>query len=90
MNSLKEIAIRDYVSKIDWRRDNWSYQIIEEDMKRFLGERPSIDVKYIKDVMVNEFSGVSSEVLKIDKVSIIYTDTDEKIKKIEIDLNGYY
>lgn len=87
MNSLKEMAIRDYISKIDWKRDNWSYQVIEENMKRFLGERPTIDVKYVKDVMVNEISGESREINRIDKISIIYTDTDDKIKKIDIDPN---
>jgi hypothetical protein len=50
MLSLKETAIREYISKIDWKKDNWSYQKVEEDMKRFLGERPSLDVQYQKDV----------------------------------------
>jgi hypothetical protein len=84
MYSLKETAIREYISKIDWKRDNWSYQRIEEDMKRFLGERPTLDVQYQKDVMVNEVSGESKEFNKLTKVSVIYTDTDDKIKKFEI------
>ncbi len=54
MYSLKESAIREYISKIDWKRGNWSYVQVEEDMKRFLGERPTIEVSYEKDVMVNE------------------------------------
>ncbi len=84
MYSLKETAIRQYVSQIDWKRDNWSYAKIEEDMKRFLGERPSLNVEYVKDVMVNEVSGESKEFNRLSKVSIIYTDTDDKIKKFEI------
>ena len=84
MYSLKETAIREYISKIDWKRDNWSYQRIEEDMKRFLGERPTLDVQYQKDVMVNEVSGESKEFNRLTKISIIYTDTDDKIKKFEI------
>ena len=84
MYSLKETAIRQYISAIDWKRDNWSYQQIEEDMRRFLGERPSLDVKYAKDVMVNEVSGEAKEFVKIEKISIVYTDTDDKIKKLEI------
>ena len=84
MYSLKEVAIKEYVSKINWKRDNWSYQVIEEDMKRFLGERPTIDVTYEKDVMVNEVSGESKEFDRLTKVSVIYTDTDDKIKKVEI------
>jgi len=84
MKSMKETAIREYISKIDFKRDNWSYQQIEEDMKKFLGERPSLDVKYVKDVMVNEISGEAKEFKKISSVGIIFTDLDEKIKKIEI------
>ena len=84
MYSLKETAIRQYISQIDWKRDNWSYQRIEEDMKRFLGERPTLDVTYKKDVMVNEVSGEAKEFKRLEKISIIYTDTDDRIKKLEI------
>ena len=82
MYSLKETSIRQYISQIDWKTD-WNYQIIEEDMRRFLGERPSIDVQWKKDVMVNEFTGESKEFSRIDKLSVIFTDLDDKIKKIE-------
>jgi hypothetical protein len=84
MYSLKEQAIRQYISKIDWKRDNWNYNILEEDMRKFLGERPSLEVKYQKDVMVNEFTGESREITKLSKINIIFTDTDDKIKKLEI------
>lgn len=81
--SMKETAIREYMSKVDWKTDNWSYTQIEEDMKRFLGERPSLDVKYEKDVMINEVTGKAKEYKKIKSVSIVYTDLDDKIKKVE-------
>ena len=84
MYSLKEQAIRNYISQINWKVDNWSYQKVEEDMKVFLGERPSLDISYQKDVMVNEVSGETKEFSKIEKVCVIYTDTDDRIKKIEI------
>jgi hypothetical protein len=84
MYSLKESAIRDYISKIDWKRDNWSYVQVEEDMKRFLGERPTLEISYQKDVMVNEVTGESKEIKKLSNVSVIFTDTDDKIKKVEI------
>jgi hypothetical protein len=84
MYSLKEQAIRQYISKIDWKRDNWNHNILEEDMRKFLGERPSLEVKYQKDVMVNEFTGESREITKLSKINIIFTDTDDKIKKLEI------
>ena len=35
---MKELAIRDYISKVNWKA-NWNYKVIEEDMRRFLGER---------------------------------------------------
>jgi hypothetical protein len=84
MYSLKEIAIREYISGIDWKRDNWSYQVIEENMRKFLGERPTLDIKYQKDVMVNEVSGESKEFNRLESISVIYTDTDDRIKSLTI------
>jgi len=84
MSSLKEIAIRNYIQKIDWKRDNWSYQKIETDMQSFLGERPTIEVSWKKDVMINEVTGEAKEIKRLDRVGIIFTDTDDKYKKIEI------
>jgi len=84
MYSMKETAIRQYLSKIDFKRDNWSYVQIEEDMKKFLGERPSLEVSYEKDVMVNEISGEAKEFKKLTTISVIFTDLDDKIKKVQI------
>jgi len=80
---MKEIAIRDYISKIDFKNDDWKVSKIEEDMRRFLGEVPAIDIKYKKDVMINEFSGEAIEFKDIDKISIVFTDLDDKFKKLE-------
>jgi len=82
MYSLKETSIRQFMSQIDWKT-NWDYKVLEEEMRRFLGERPSLDIKWKKDVMVNEFTGESREFSKIEKISVIFTDTDDKIKKID-------
>ena len=84
MKSLKEQQIIEYLSKIDWKNNSWNYNIIEEDMRRFLGERPSLDVSYKKDVVVNEVRGESREIEMIDKISNVFTDLDDKIKKVEI------
>ena len=84
MYSLKESAIREYISRIDWRRDNWSYPQVEEDMRKFLGERPSLEIAYEKDVMVNEIAGESKEFKKLKSIGVIFTDLDDKIKKIQI------
>ena len=83
MNSLKEISIRDYISKINFKSDDWKISQITEDMKRFLGEEPGIDIIYKKDVMINEFTGEAKEFKKIDKVQIVFTDLNDKFKKLE-------
>lgn len=81
--SLKEQAIRDYISKVNFKTD-WSYTKIEEEMGKFLGERPFLDVKWKKDVMLNEVSGEAKEIKALEKISVIFTDTDDRIKKVEI------
>ena len=84
MQSMKEIAIREYISKIDFVRENWSLSKIKEDMRKFLGERPTLEISYEKDVMVNEVTGEAKEFKKLKKIGVVFTDLDEKIKKIEI------
>jgi hypothetical protein len=83
MNSLKEMSIRYYISKINFKTDDWKLSKIKEDMRRFLGEEPGIDVIYKKDVMVNEVTGEAKEFKDISKIQIVFTDTDDKFKKIE-------
>jgi hypothetical protein len=83
MASLKEMSIREYVSQIDFKNDDWKLSKIKEDMRRFLGEEPGIEVVYKKDVMLNEVSGEAKEFVDVDRIQIIFTDTDEKFKKIE-------
>jgi hypothetical protein len=87
MSSMKEMAIRDYISKIDFKNDDWKLSELKENMRRFLGEEPGIDVIYKKDVMVNEVSGESKEFVDVDKIQIIFTDTDDKFKKLEFLVN---
>ena len=88
MSSMKETAIRDYISKIDFKNDDWKLSELKENMRRFLGEEPGIEVVYKKDVMVNEFTGESKEFLDIDKIQIVFTDTDDKFKKLEFTLGA--
>ena len=86
MSSLKEISIRNYISNIDFRHEDWKLSKIKEDMRKFLGEEPGIDVIYKKDVMVTE-SGKSKEFVDVDKIQIVFFDTDEKFKKLEFNIN---
>lgn len=81
--TLKEMSIREYISNIDFKRDDWKLSKIKEDMRKFLGEEPGIDVRYKKDVMINETTGSAEEFVDIDQISIVYYDTDEKFKKLE-------
>ena len=83
MSSLKEMPIREYVSRIDFKSDDWKLSQIKEDMRRFLGEEPGIDILYKKDVMINEVTGKAQEFKDIDRIQIIFTDTDDRFKKIE-------
>lgn len=87
MSSLKEMSIREYIERIDFNSPDWSINSIKEDMRRFLGEEPAIDVIYKKDVMLNEFTGKAQEVKAIDKIQIVFTDTDERFKKLEFKIN---
>lgn len=81
--SMKSDAIRSYLVNIDFNRDNWSLSDIKKDMRTFLGEEPGIDIIYKKDVILNEVRGEAEEIKKIEKISIVFTDLDDKFKKLE-------
>jgi hypothetical protein len=83
MNSMKADLIRKYVTNINFKTEDWSIHTMTEEMRKFLGEMPSVDIHYKKDVMVNEVTGKAKEIKQIEKVSIVFTDTDDKIKKLE-------
>ena len=77
------MAIREYMAGINFRADDWKISQIKEDLRRLLGEEPGIDIVYKKDVMVNEFTGEAKEFKDVSKVQVIFTDTDDRFKKIE-------
>ena len=80
--SIKESSIREYISNIDFSGD-WSIYKMKEDMSKFLGEQPGIDVSYKKDVYLNEATNKAVKVQKLEKIEIIYQDIDDTFKKIE-------
>lgn len=80
---MKEESIRNYVASIDFNRDDWRLSKIKEDLRRFLGEEPGIDIIYKKDVILNEFLGEAEEIKKVERISIVFTDLDDKFKKVE-------
>jgi hypothetical protein len=81
--SLKSESIKNYLSNIDFKRENWSLSDIKRDMRVFLGEEPGIDIIYKKDVILNEVKGEAEEIKKVEKISIVFTDLDDKFKKLE-------
>ena len=83
MASMKEISIREYISNVDFNREDWSLAKIKEDMRKFLGEEPGIDVVYKKDVIINEILSEAQEISKVDRISIVFTDLDDKFRKVE-------
>lgn len=87
MSSLKELSIRDYISRIDFKRDDWKLSQLKEDMRRFLGEEPAVEIIYKKDVMINEVTGKAQEFKDIDRIEVIFTDTDDRFKKLEFKVN---
>lgn len=85
--TLKEMSIREYISKIDFKNDDWKLSKLKEDMRHFLGEEPGIDIIYKKDVFINEATQEAKEIVDIDKIQIIFFDTDDKFKKLEFLVN---
>lgn len=86
MATMKEMAIKEYMSNINFNNDKWSVDEMKKDMRAFLGEEPAIDVKYEKTAFVNEDTGTTHEDLKLEAISIIFYDTDEKFKKIDLSI----
>ncbi len=84
---MKEHLIRQYVSNIDFKDAEWGLTRIKEDMRKFLGEEPAIDVIYKKDVMLNEVTGVAKEFIDVDKIQIVFTNTSDKFQKVEFLIN---
>lgn len=82
--SMKHISVVDYISRINFNRDDWSLKAIKEDMRKFLGEEPGIEIEYAKDVMINEDGSGSKEIEKVNKIAIVFTDLDDKLKRIEL------
>lgn len=75
--------IRDYIARINFRIDDWKLSAMKEDLRKFLGEEPAIDIIYKKDVMVNETTGEAREFMDVSKIQVVFTDVNDKFKKIE-------
>jgi len=80
---MKENLIREYLMSVDFNGENWKVSKFKEDMRKFLGEEPGIQIDYKKDVILNEVKGEAEEIKKIEKISIVFTDLDDKFRKLE-------
>jgi len=85
--SIKESIIQNHISSINWKRDDWKISEIKDFLKKSLGEEPSVVVNWKKDVMINEVSGTAEEIKVPESVQIVFTDLDDKIKKLEYKLS---
>jgi hypothetical protein len=84
MASMKENAIRNYIASIDFKRDDWRLPEIKENLRKFLGEEPGIDISYKKDVILNEFKGEAEEIRAVQKITILFSENlDNQLKKLE-------
>ena len=86
--TLKEQKIKEYIADINFKNEDFSISRMGKDMRMFLGEEPAIDVKYKKDVIVE--SNKSKEIKNIDKVEIVFYDTDNRFKKLEFKIDDNY
>ena len=83
---IKEDLIKNYISEVNFNK-NWSYKTIESDIKRLIGEQPGIDVVYKTDTMVHELLGEAIEVQVLEKISVVFIDVDNRIKKMDFLIN---
>ena len=70
---MKEQMIRDYIAGIDFQRD-WKLSNIKENLRKFLGEEPGVDIIYSKTAILNEVNGEAKEIENVDRVIIVFTD----------------
>jgi hypothetical protein len=85
--TIKESLIKEYISHIDFKRDDWKISVIKEDMRRFLGEEPGVDIIYKSDTLVDEDLGKAKIIKTLERVSIVFYDTDDKFKKLDFLVN---
>lgn len=84
---MKQQAIRDFILNYDFKNENWSVREIKVNLKIILGEEPAIKVNYTKDAMINEITGDAKEISKLNSISIIFTDLNEQITKLDFQLD---
>lgn len=75
----KEVIINNYISMYNFKSDDWSIKQIKETLKPLLGEEVGIRAEYEKDVFINEVTSKASEVKKLSKIYVTYTELNGSI-----------
>jgi hypothetical protein len=83
---MKENIIREFLSGVNFRSEDWSLSDIKSRLRQYLGEEPGVDIHWKKDVLINELKGESTEVFAVEKVSVVFTETDGKLRKLEFSI----
>jgi hypothetical protein len=85
MSSMKEQTISNFILKqMDFSNpDKISVKHIKESIKKLTGEEPAIKFNWVKDAMVNEVSGKSKVITKLNSINIVFTDDNGEFKSVE-------
>jgi len=83
---MKEEMIRNYIASVDFKHD-WKLSTIKENLRKFLGEEPGVDIKYSKTAILTEILGEAKEVEKVDSIIIVFTGEDNNFKKLEFKID---
>jgi hypothetical protein len=87
MKSMTENSIQDFIMSVDFKSEEWSVDLIKEAIQRMTGEQPGVKINYQKDVLINEIKGEATEYKKLNSIEIVFTDLDDKIKRVEYIIN---
>lgn len=75
IQSFKELAILEYLSRIDFKRDKWSVQGIQADLRRILKEEPAVDIDWQRVARVNEILQ-TEEIIEQPRTLTVWYTTD--------------
>lgn len=73
LRSFKELAILEYLSKIDFKNDKWTPAMIQADLKRILQENPGVDIEWMKTTRVNEILDTEEVTERVRSITVVYT-----------------
>ena len=82
LNNMKEAAIYEFLRKIDFKRDKWTIQSLKEGLQRALGEKPGVDIGWLKTMRITESGGEPVPVEVPTSITIYYTTDDVSGKKV--------